>query len=178
MRHPIYSPQRLGFTIIELLIAMTLGMFVSSVATSAFYYTRKAMLTAETVAAKNNVTQSMMLWVMDKKTAADFPRDDQSRGVSGVILEVPNPDPGYGKPVFHLLVVDPARKQDPTTTRTDGQIWCPWWGDTATGATAPEGTGVILCTKCSSHYLWTKRSGNTISSCVIDIQPLFIPKTY
>ena len=176
MRHPIYSPQRLGFTLIELLIATTLGMFVASVATSAFYYTRKAMLTAETVGAKNNVTQSMMLWVMDKKTAADFPRDDQSRGVSGVILEVANG--AYGKPVFHLLVVDPAKKKDPITIRTDGLVYCSNWADTASGATAPQGTGVIICPKCSEHYLWTKRSGDTISSCIIDIQPLFIPKTY
>lgn len=176
MRHHIHNSPHLGFTLVELLIAMTLGLFVSSVATSAFYYTRKAVLTAETVAAKNNVTQSMLLWVMDKKPAADFPRDDQSRGVSGIILEVANG--AYGKPVFHLLVVDPAKKKDPISTRDDGRLYCSLWADSANGDTVPQGTSVVVCPKNANHYEWTKRSGNTITSCHIDIQPLFIPKTY
>jgi hypothetical protein len=81
---------RKGFTLTEMLVALAVGMFILNIAFASFFFTQKFIRKTEFIGAKNDCTQSLMLWMLTGRSAANFPKDPQYRGVIGRI----DPTPG------------------------------------------------------------------------------------
>jgi prepilin-type N-terminal cleavage/methylation domain-containing protein len=78
-----------GFTPIELLMAMAIGLVISNIAMVSFIATQKYIYRMETLAAKNDAAQSMILWCLSKPTKeVDFPTSIQFRHIKGIITVV------------------------------------------------------------------------------------------
>ena len=78
---------RAAFTLVEVMMAMSIGLLLLNTAFVAFVSTGKFIRRIESIAAKNDVAQSVILWSFAKNGLADYPTDvPQSRriGVSGI----------------------------------------------------------------------------------------------
>lgn len=80
----------MGFTLIELLVAMSIGLIIMNVAFTALHFTRKFVRKGETIGAKNDVMQSMMLWCQTQPSpASTYPAGPQTRLMGGRITQHP-----------------------------------------------------------------------------------------
>jgi prepilin-type N-terminal cleavage/methylation domain-containing protein len=76
-----------GFTLIELLMAMAIGLVISNIAMVSFIATQKYIYRMETLAAKNDAAQSMILWCLTKTggNEDDYPTGGQFRHIGGKV---------------------------------------------------------------------------------------------
>lgn len=93
-------PYRRAFTLIELMIALAIGLLVSALATAAFAATQRFVQRVETVGARTEAVQSMILWCLAKPGAETaYPTGRQFRAIGGAIEDA---DPVNGR---HLTAV-------------------------------------------------------------------------
>lgn len=70
--------QRHGYTLIEMLIALGVGMVVMQIAFTSFFFIQKFVRRIDRVDGMNQVAQAAVLWSIGKPAkVADFPRGEQ-----------------------------------------------------------------------------------------------------
>jgi len=69
---------RQGFTLLELLMSMAIGLVVVNAAFVCFFFARKAMVKAENLGSQVSLQHSMMQWTATTGSISDFPVGKQS----------------------------------------------------------------------------------------------------
>jgi hypothetical protein len=78
---------RAGFSMIELVVAMGVGLFVINVAVGSFFFNQKMIHRIETIGAKNEVAQDAVLWAMNKQyLGTTYPAGPQFRQIGVAAL--------------------------------------------------------------------------------------------
>jgi hypothetical protein len=82
---------RSAFTLVELLVALAVGMLVIQIAFIAFFFIQKYIRRIERIDAMNLVAQSAVLWTITRPTkVGEYPQGAQSRNIGVLTNPVPH----------------------------------------------------------------------------------------
>jgi prepilin-type N-terminal cleavage/methylation domain-containing protein len=105
---------RRAFTLIEMLMALGVGMLVVNVAFAAFVVDQKLIRRIETISAEDSVARSMVLWSLTRPTqGTNYPAGAQCRQIGAAAMTYQGADHYY-----LLQVQDWSHAQGPTPPYT------------------------------------------------------------
>lgn len=97
---------RRGFTLVEAVVSIGVGMLVLSIATASFAISRKALATIDALGARTAALQSAALWTLNRPLRPDaYPSGPQLRQIGTATWTYTSPAPPVGQEEYHLVTL-------------------------------------------------------------------------